>query len=113
MAALVFEPELHWAGSTEFKWKGKAGSVYSRNEAKVLILVINRPPIINDSQITGKEDQILWLNKTYFSRNFKDIDNDQIVKIKITELPIHGTLKLSGSPIYINQEIEFLTLQDF
>ena len=36
---LVWEPELNWYGVTEFYWKGHDGFEYSKNAAKVLILV--------------------------------------------------------------------------
>ena len=70
--------------------------MYSRNEAEVeiKIVAVNDVPLINDFNLTRNEDEVVWFRKFDFVANFKDVDNDELTKIRILTLPNNGTLKL-------------------
>ena len=53
----------------------------------------------------------MHFNNLSFVKNFNDMNNDSLNKIKITSLTNNGKLKLSDSLISINQEIELLQLE--
>ena len=81
---------------TNFKWKGNDGKLYSTNEAKVTIKInsVNDPPVISNFSVTGNKGETVWFRKFDFVGNFKDVDNDELTKIKIIKVPNKGTLKL-------------------
>ena len=72
---------------------------------------MNDPPIVVDFKINGIEDHIIYFKEVDFTKNFIDVENDQLKKIKITTLPSHGTLKLDGKPVKINEEIPLVSLK--
>ena len=81
---------------TNFKWKGIDGKLYSTNEAKVTIKInsVNDPPVISNFSVTGNKGETVWFRKFDFVGNFKDVDDDNLTKIKVTKLPNNGTLYL-------------------
>ena len=93
---MIFEPETDWYGLTKFKWKAYDGKSYSGNEADVEIKIIsvNDPPVITNFSLTGNKGETVWFSKYYFVSNFKDVDSDELTKIKIIKVPNKGTLKL-------------------
>ena len=52
------------------------------------------------------------ISQILFYRNFKDVENDQLTKIKIVKLPDSGTLKFLGNNVSINQEIQVSKLDN-
>ena len=66
---------------------------------------MNDAPIIYNFKISGNEDEIIQFSIINFTSNFIDVDNDDLSKIKITSLSDHGTLRLEGNKVEINQEI--------
>ena len=54
------------------------GFLYSNNEAEVeiKIVAVNDVPVVNDFNLTGNEDEAVWLHKFDFFSNFFDADND-------------------------------------
>ena len=97
---------------TEFYWIGYDGSEYSKNSAKVTLKIINTPPTVNDFQVTGNEDETVWFRKYDFIGNFNDVNNDKLTKIKITKVPMHGVLKVSGSLVTTGQQIALSSLNN-
>jgi hypothetical protein len=47
------------------------------------------------------------LTRAMLTENYSDPEGDAADKLKIVELASFGTVKLNGSPVYINQEINF------
>ena len=47
------------------------------------------------------------LTRAMLTENYSDPEGDAADKLKISELASFGTVKLNGSPVYINQEINF------
>ena len=80
--------------------------------AKVLIEIngVNDPPSVQSFEIVIKEDEIIEFSALHFMSHFIDIDKDSLNNIKIINLPIHGTLKLLGSPVNTNQIISLSSL---
>ena len=58
---------------------------------------VNDAPTVADLRVDGNEDETFSFNEFYFSESFHDVDNDNLKKIKITQLPKNGILKFSGS----------------
>ncbi len=68
---------------------------------------VNQPPVISDISKTLSEDYSLLFSVRSFNTTpaYSDPDGDALSKIKITSLPSHGTLTLSGSGVSVNDEI--------
>ena len=66
---------------------------------------MNYPPQIKDFKVDGNQDETVWFRKSDFYWAFNDVDHDQLKKIKITEIPHNGVLKISGTLVSNNQEI--------
>jgi len=62
-------------------------------------------PTVTDVPKSGFEDQTVTFEAVDFTAHFNDADNDPLAKIKITTLPVTGTLKLSGVDVILDQEI--------
>ena len=74
------------------------------DDAKVT-LTVNNPPTIAEIVKSGSENTDILFTATDFTGKFSDIDGDVLNKIQVLTLPVNGTLKLSGIPIIVNQEI--------
>ncbi|RUL49806.1 RCC1 domain-containing protein [Lysinibacillus antri] len=71
----------------------------------ILTAVRNELPTLLVTTFEGFEDTSLSLTDTIFNNAFKDLDNDNLTKIKITQLPLIGELKLNEETVSINDEI--------
>lgn len=107
LPTLTFVPDPNWNGVTTFGWNGFDGTVYALMPATVTITVnpVNDPPTVANISKSGNEDNILTFSASDFTSAFSDIDGNQMTKIKVTSLPLNGSLKLSGTPVSINDEI--------
>jgi uncharacterized repeat protein (TIGR01451 family)/gliding motility-associated-like protein len=65
----------------------------------------NHPPVVSDISKTITQNQPLTLSQSDFTGRFTDPDNDQLFKIRIESLPLHGRLELSGMAVTSGQEI--------
>jgi len=74
------------------------------------ITKVNSAPTVTNISITGNEDSNITFSAANFTPGFSDIDGDTIAKIKITGLPTNGILKLNGTPVSINQEINITNI---
>jgi gliding motility-associated-like protein len=104
---LTFVPDANWNGNTSFGWNGYDGTVYAVSDASVIITVnaVNDPPLVTDFSKIINEDHPLVFAAADFTDAFTDIDGNSLVKIKITSLPVNGTLTLSGIDVGLNDEI--------
>ena len=71
------------------------------------IIKVNRPPLVSDITKTIEENQTLLFSNSDFTSKFIDPDNDNLVKVKITSLPLNGKLNISGIGVTTDQEILF------
>jgi large repetitive protein len=104
LSGLTFEPETNWRGITSFGWNGYGGGLYSDRAANVDI-AITAIPVVTTISKSGTEDTPVTFSATDFTSHFADPDGDNLTKIQIISLPSHGTPKLSGENVVVNQEI--------
>ncbi|CAL7964404.1 hypothetical protein GAMM_90012 [Gammaproteobacteria bacterium] len=102
---LIFIPESGWCGKTNFLLSVTNTDTYAENQAIISITIVNNPPVVSSISILGTEDTVISFSTTDFVAKFSDADGDNLVKIQIVSLPSHGTLKLSGTAVAVNQEI--------
>jgi len=104
---LTFTPDANWNGNTSFGWNGSDGLVYANTAARVLLTVnpVNDIPVLSTINKSVDEDKTLTFTGSDFTAAFTDIDGTTLVKIMITGLPAHGTLRLSGTDVELNDEI--------
>ena len=107
LANITFVPNGNWNGSTTFNWNGNDGTAYAAVDAPVNITItaLNDLPVVSAVPKAGTEDSPVTFTTTDFTTKFNDPDGDILTKIKITSLPINGTLKLNGVDVSVNQEI--------
>lgn len=70
----------------------------------------NTPPALTSVSKTGYVNTDLLFAAADWGACFADADGDALSKIKVTSLPADGTVKLSGAPIAVNQEIDAANL---
>jgi hypothetical protein len=67
---------------------------------------VNQPPTVSTFSKNGPKDTPLPFAAADFTAAFADPDaGDSLQKIRITSLPSHGSLRLSGTTVTVNQEI--------
>jgi len=109
---LKYTPNITFVGTDGFLWRASDGTDYSPMTAQVIINVSsgNSAPIIsNFSKITSR-NQIIYFTVSDFTNAYTDADNNELVKIKITQLPSKGELFLDNVLVVLNQEINRLDL---
>lgn len=106
LEALAFMPEENWNGQTSFTWNASDQFNYAASDATVTINVaaINDVPTLDDVSKTTNEDIAVSIPAADFAAKFSDPDST-LAKVKITSLPEHGVLKLSGNAVNVDQEI--------
>ncbi|MBN2890387.1 MAG: hypothetical protein JXL97_00840, partial [Bacteroidales bacterium] len=67
-------------------------------------------PIISDIYKSGPINTDITFTANDFDDKYADAGGNPIDRIKIISLPANGTLKLSGSPISVNDEITYANL---
>jgi gliding motility-associated-like protein len=114
LPTLTFVPDPNWNGITTFGWNGFDGTVYAITAATVTITVnpVNDPPTVTSISKSVNEDNILTFSASDFTSAFSDIDGNLLTKVKITSLPLNGSLKLSGTLVSINDEILLSSLDN-
>ena len=68
-------------------------------------VVANEAPTVSNIAKAATENTTIVFQAADFTAKFSDPDGDSLVKIKVTSLPTHGTLKLADTAVEINQEI--------
>ncbi|MEI6638709.1 MAG: Ig-like domain-containing protein [Chlorobium sp.] len=86
--------------------KDMVGNSYAGiNDATTLNFNTNTAPTLNDSTKSGNEDTTITFTANDFTSHYSDAENTSLSTIKVTSLPGHGILKLSGAVVTLNQEI--------
>ena len=81
------------------------------SEAITLNFGTNTAPALSDFNSSGNLNTAITFTSTAFSNHFADIDaGDSLSAVKVTSLPGHGTLKVSGVDVTLNQEISSVNL---
>jgi hypothetical protein len=102
---LTYTPAAGYAGPDSFTFKANDGAADS-NIATISITIANHPPVVSTFSVQVLQKTPFTFTDILFRNDFTDADaGDQLVKVKITSLPVHGILKLGGSPVTIDQEI--------
>lgn len=109
ISKLKFTPDANWHGTTSFYWKGTDGTVYSDTAAKCLLTIksVNDLPTLKDKTLTQtfKGVEKIFM-KIWFDSCYSDVDGDALAKVKITELPIVGQIKLNGNALSVGDEVD-------
>jgi len=113
LGTLWFIPALNWdSGSTSFQWNGSDGSSYAAAPATVTFTVQakNDAPTITNFDKFGEESTNVIFAAQDFQNAFADVDGDSLVKVQITSLPQHGTLKRGNTNIVLNEQLDLAGL---
>lgn len=111
---ISFIPDANWSGVTNFVWNGFDGSVYALATANGIITInpnaANNPPVVTNVPKSGLQGQTILFKTVDFTSKFTDPENNPLIKIRISSLPLNGLLKLYGVNITAGQEIPVLDL---
>ncbi len=88
--------------SITFSATDKANGFASASQI-ITVTAVNDAPTAADATLTTNEDTALVLSASSFG--FSDVDGDTLAGVKITTLPIAGTLQNNGIAVTLNQEI--------
>ncbi len=104
---LSYIPGDPWDGSDKFEWTGSDGTVYAAVSAYVSITAndTNEPPEPGDIRKTGDENRTICFTGSDFADAFEDADGDTLNRIRITDVPANGALKLNDTPVSDNAAI--------
>ncbi len=72
----------------------------------ITIIDVNDAPVVADWNKTGPINTPIGFARSEFVSHFADQDGDSLIKVQITDLPDHGTLKLNGSDVHLGDEID-------
>ncbi|MEA4846509.1 MAG: DUF4347 domain-containing protein, partial [Clostridiaceae bacterium] len=106
--SFTYTPEANYNGTDSFDWSvsdGKAAPVTAT--ATITVNAVNDVPTVSNNSKNGTEDTTMAFTAGDFSVGYSDVEGSSFSGIKIVSLPnaAHGTLKLSGANITVNQEI--------
>jgi hypothetical protein len=73
--------------------------------------VSNTPPVVDDFVLESGLNQSINFTTSLFQGNYSDVDGDVLSQVKITNLPVNGTLYL-GSNLYTGSFIAVADLGD-
>ncbi|WP_207422098.1 DUF7507 domain-containing protein [Desertivirga brevis] len=96
VGSIEFVPAANYTGPVNFEWNGYNGTDWADNVATVGLTFQNTRPVVqNTSELVVKNNTLSPLTNTKFniSSQYSDVNNDPLVKIKITKLPLSGILQ--------------------
>jgi hypothetical protein len=105
---VFFVPTENATGVTSFNWMMTDNEDAESNTATMSVTVSP----VNDAPVTTEMDKVCLSNgeTTFNFEDFKsvyfDVEESELVKIKISRLPNDGTLILNGSDVIVDQIIE-------
>jgi gliding motility-associated-like protein len=94
------------SNSDTFTYKVNDG-LTDGNIVTVLISVnaVNQPPLVRDVSKIGTGFTPIAFSLEDFTTKFADPEGSPLRRVRITRLPLTGTLRLNGSIVVVNQEI--------
>ena len=98
---LIFHPVSGYEGQDSFGWNGSNGNVYATVGASVNMTIISGGRVLGFSK-TNDGALLIPFTLEEFSGHF---DGDDLVKIRVTSLPLNGRVRLGESEVAENQEI--------
>ncbi len=105
---LTFTPVTNASGASyaTIGFRVSDGNFLSPMTRNLVVQVnpVNDPPTAQGSTITTLEDTDITINASLFS-SYNDIENIPMSAVKITALPLKGSLKLDGIPVSTEQVI--------
>ncbi len=112
ISGLTYVPEPGNSGTFNFRWNASDGTAYATAASTVSINVTpsNVPPVVSDITKSGTGFTDISFVAADFTSKFTDADNNTLVKVKIINLPLNGTLRLNGINVIAGQEIPLLDL---
>ncbi|MDP4145917.1 MAG: Ig-like domain-containing protein [Bacillota bacterium] len=101
----TYTPNANYNGTDSFTFKANDGQADS-NVATVNITVnsVNDIPVVYNINKNGTEDTVLTFTAADFSSEFEDVDGS-LQGVRITSLPLDGTLRLNGEAVHVGDEI--------
>ncbi|WP_158569041.1 tandem-95 repeat protein, partial [Chitinophaga silvisoli] len=75
------------------------------NYSYTVMATVNNLPVVNNSTVSGLEDNTLTFAATDFTSQYSDADGTALSKIRIVTLPLNGSFRLNGVVITAGQEI--------
>jgi len=107
-------PPLNSVGksySISLKLSDQDGLVALQNFT-IIVRSSNSSPLVDNISIEVDEDVPFLFSYEIFASAFSDPDSDSLRIVKFLSLPDHGELRVKGSPIVKNSEIQFDVLSD-
>ena len=107
VSSLVYTPTSGYTGSDSFGWNGSDGTYYAASAAAVNITVASQStPTVTGFSASVANNATYSFTSSQFTSNFSDpITGASLQTVKITTLPVKGTLALSGTAVTANQAI--------
>jgi len=109
LGSINFVPTANWNGNATFTWQASDGHDYSEADTVTIsVTAVNDLPVITPLTKTAvDEDTTVTFTATDFTDHYSDAEGTALVEIRITALPASaaGTLRLSGTPVALNQVI--------
>jgi hypothetical protein len=105
---LFFLPTRNATGVTSFDWMMTDNEDMEGNTATMSVTVspVNDAPVITETDKVCLSNGETSFNLDEFKSVYSDVEESDLVKIKITRLPNDGTLVLNGSDVIVGQVIE-------
>ncbi|MET3292918.1 UNVERIFIED_CONTAM: hypothetical protein ABID98_005615 [Brevibacillus sp. OAP136] len=103
----VFDYETKNSYSIQIRVTDSGGASFDKIFTIQVTNVAEAPTVSNSSK-SGLEDNLLSLGAADFTAAYADPENDSLKKVQVTSLPnaSAGTLKLNGTAVAANQEID-------
>ena len=98
---IKYTPESSFQGVDSLTYQICDGKC-SQNQMVIYVLGKNSPPVLSDIILKIKEDETFDFSKSNFTSSYKDPGNISLNKIKLVQLPTHGSL------IYLNAKLSLL-----
>jgi len=109
----IYTPTIEYIGEDSFSYKVNDGISESETQrVTITILSTNTTPTVNSVTINTNEDTPYTFTTSNFANGFVDNDGDTLIKIKLSSLPLNGTLTLNGENLSVDSEIESANLSN-
>jgi FKBP-type peptidyl-prolyl cis-trans isomerase 2 len=107
IGTLVYTQNAGFAGNDSFGWNASDGITSGLTAATVNLTVpADTAPTVTTVIARTTENAPVTFTAAEFTASFTDTDSgDALQAIKITSLPLHGSLALSGTAVVVNQVI--------
>jgi hypothetical protein len=98
-------PAANQSGTATITVTVSDGSLASSDTFDLTVNPVNDAPTVSNVSLAGFGNATLTLAPSDFENSFSDQEGDSLAKIKLTQLPNNGTLKLNGTDVSVNDEI--------